>query len=114
MLHLSYLLYRNYCRLSLFWKLHQEIIHWDRPRGSCLKCSARLEISLGENCRAVTKQDPGAQKQKHDNDCAENIVKAPVRFIEKTNQTLFRLICCERKTLFRLEKEVEMYILLNY
>ena len=30
-----------------------------------------------------------------------------VRFVQKTAEILFRLICCERKTLFRLEKQAE-------
>ena len=31
----------------------------------------------------------------------------PIRFAEKQAETLFRLICCERKTLFRLKKQAE-------
>jgi len=32
-----------------------------------------------------------------------------VRFAEKKAETLFRLICCERKTLFWLKKQAEKY-----
>jgi len=32
---------------------------------------------------------------------------SPVRFAEKQDETLFRLICCERKILFRLKKQAE-------
>ena len=33
----------------------------------------------------------------------------PVRFAEKQAETLFPLICCERKTLFWLKRQVEKY-----
>jgi len=33
--------------------------------------------------------------------------KAPFASLKKQAETLFRLICCERKTLFRLKKQAE-------
>ena len=42
-------------------------------------------------------------------DINANIIyyKGPVRFAEKTNRNTILLICCERKILFRLKKQVE-------
>ena len=34
---------------------------------------------------------------------------APFASLKKQAETLFRLICCERKTLFRLKKQAEKY-----
>jgi hypothetical protein len=34
---------------------------------------------------------------------------APFASLKKQAQTLFRLICCERKTLFQLKKQAEKY-----
>ena len=35
------------------------------------------------------------------------IIKAPFALLKKQDETLFRLICYERKTLFRLKKQAE-------
>ena len=37
------------------------------------------------------------------------ITRAPFASLKKQTETLFRLICCERKILFRLNKQAEKY-----
>jgi len=34
---------------------------------------------------------------------------APFDLLKKQAETMFQLICCERKTLFRLKKQAEKY-----
>jgi len=35
------------------------------------------------------------------------IIKAPFALLKKQDETLFRLICCKRKTPFRLKKQAK-------
>ena len=37
------------------------------------------------------------------------VIMAPFASLKKQAETLFWLICCERKTLFRLKKQAEKY-----
>ena len=37
------------------------------------------------------------------------LIEAPFASLNKQAETLFRLICCERKTLFQLKKQAEKY-----
>jgi len=44
-----------------------------------------------------------------DDDASTTPRDAPFALLKKQTETLFRLICCERKTLFRLKKQAEKY-----
>jgi len=73
-----------------------------------LLCCTTVEI-FHVTLIIITQKNKDSETDKYE--CSRSLwshpTMAPFASLKKQDKTLFRLICCERKTLFRLKKQAE-------